>query len=90
MILPFVTAYHILYNTGPLLPGDRVLIHAASSHLGLACVQLAISAQCEVLGTCGSSEKLALLAQRGVKHPINYNAVDFEDAVKKLTNSEVS
>jgi len=84
----FATAYHCLFQTGPLSPGDKVLIHSAAGGVGLAAVQLCLDAKCEIYGTCGSPEKVKLLEEKGVHHAINYNAVDYETEVKRLTNNE--
>jgi synaptic vesicle membrane protein VAT-1 len=84
----FVTAYHCLFHTGTLFPGDRVLIHAAAGGVGLAAVQMAKGAGAVVFGTAGSAEKVAFLKVFGVDHPIDYQAEDFVEAVRKITDGE--
>jgi NADPH:quinone reductase-like Zn-dependent oxidoreductase len=84
----FVTAYHCLFHTGMLFPGDRVLIHAAAGGVGLAAVQMAKGAGAVVFGTAGSPEKVAFLKVFGVDHPIDYRAEDFVAAVKRITGGE--
>ncbi len=84
----FVTAYHCLFHTGILLPGDRVLIHAAAGGVGLAAVQMAKGAGAVVFGTAGSPEKISFLATFGVDYPIDYRADDFVDAVRRATGGE--
>jgi NADPH:quinone reductase-like Zn-dependent oxidoreductase len=84
----FITAYHCLFHTGALFPGDRVLIHAAAGGVGLAAVQMAKGAGAVVFGTAGSAEKVAFLATFGVDHPINYRSVDFVEAVRNFTGGE--
>lgn len=67
------TAYHALFCTGMLNPGDRVLIHAAAGGVGQLAVQLAKHAGCEVFGTAGSDQKLQLLKDSyNLDHGINY------------------
>jgi len=88
ILVVYVTAYHSLFNTGLLLPGDRVLIHACAGGLGLATLQLAIHAKCETFGTCGSSEKIELIKKKGVNHAINYTTQDFAEEVKRITKGE--
>jgi len=88
ILVVFVTAYHSLFHTGLLLPGDRVLIHACAGGLGQAALQLALHAKCEVFGTCGSDGKIQLLKEKGVHHPINYKTQDFDAEVKRITNGE--
>jgi len=84
----FVTAFHCLFHTGVLNPGDRVLIHAAAGGVGLAAVQMAKGAGAVVFGTAGSPEKVAFLKVFGVDHPIDYRAEDFVEAVKTITDGE--
>jgi len=84
----YLTAYYALHMTGPVRPGDRVLIHACAGALGQACTQLALASKCEVFGTCGSDEKAKLLKEKGIQHVINYRTHDFETEVKRLTNNE--
>jgi NADPH2:quinone reductase len=88
ILVVFVTAYHSLFNTGLLQPGDRVLIHACAGGLGLASLQLALHAKCEVFGTCGSDEKVELIKKKGVHHAINYTTQQYADEVKKITNGQ--
>jgi len=83
-----LTAYHSLFGTGILEQGDRVLIHACAGGVGLAALQLALHAKCEVFGTCGSEEKIKMLKDKGVHHPINYRTSDFEVEVQKITKGE--
>jgi len=82
----FITAFHALHQTGTLIPGTRVLIHAVAGGVGLASVQLAKLAGCEIFGTASSEEKLKLAVSWGVDHPINYSKDDFETAVSKITS----
>jgi len=88
VIVTGLTAYHALFGTGTIEPGDRVLIHACAGGVGLAAVQLALHAKCEIFGTCGSEEKVKLLKEKGVHHPINYRTSDFEVEVQKITKGE--
>jgi len=88
VLVNYGTAYHALYASGWILPGDKVLIHAAAGGVGLALIQLCKLEKCEIFGTCGSDEKIKLLREKGVEHPINYRTSDFEVEVKKLTNNK--
>lgn len=84
----FVTAYLCLHGTGWVESGDRVLIHAAAGGVGSAAVQLARLQEATLFGTAGSQEKLALLREWGVQHPINYREQDFIEEARRLTNGE--
>jgi synaptic vesicle membrane protein VAT-1 len=83
-----VTAYHCLFHTGTLFPGDRVLIHAAAGGVGLAAVQMAKRAGAVLFGTAGSPEKVRALREMGVDHPIDYTARDFVAEVREATGGE--
>jgi len=64
------------------------LIHSCAGGLGLAALQLALHAKCEIFGTCGSDGKLSLLKEKGVHHPINYATQDFEEEIKRITDGK--
>jgi NADPH:quinone reductase-like Zn-dependent oxidoreductase len=76
------TAYYMAEEMVRLHPGDHVLVHAAAGGVGTLLVQLCKRRGCVVYGTAGSADKLALLRELGVDHPINYRADDFADAVR--------
>ncbi|MDM7861054.1 NAD(P)H-quinone oxidoreductase [Alteromonas sp. ASW11-36] len=78
----FVTAYQALFALGKLEPGNKVLVHAGASGVGLAAIQLATAAKCEVAVTASNDEKLAICAENGAKHTINYTTSDFVDELK--------
>lgn len=84
----FATAYHCLFHTGPLFPGDRVLIHAAAGGVGLAAVRMAKASGAVVFGTAGSEEKVEFLRKYGVDHPIDYRKRDFVEEVREATAGE--
>jgi NADPH:quinone reductase len=54
----FITAHDALFTQAGLAPGERVLVHAAGSGVGLAAVQLASSCGAIVYGTSRTAEKL--------------------------------
>lgn len=80
----FTTAYHCLFQTGPFLPGFKVLIHAAAGGVGQAAVQLCKLHDCTIFGTTGSPEKIQVLSELGVHYPINYNRLDFASEIRKI------
>jgi acyl transferase domain-containing protein/acyl carrier protein len=84
----FVTAYYSLHTLGQLHRGERVLIHSGASGVGLAAVQLALSAGAEVFATAGSREKRDLLATLGVPHVMDSRNLSFADRVLELTGGE--
>jgi len=86
--IPFGTADDSLFEFGRLQAGESVLIHAGASGTGLAGIQLAKRAGATVIATASSSDRLDRLKDYGLDHGINYTEVDFEVAVKALTNGE--
>jgi NADPH2:quinone reductase len=83
--IPFGTADDCLFEFGRLRAGETVLIHAGSSGVGLAAIQLAKRAGATVLATASSNDKLERLAQYGLDHGINYSEGSFVKAAKELT-----
>ncbi len=79
----YFTAYDALFSHCDLQMGESVLIHAVGSGVGTAAVQLAHHAGAYVLGTAGSTEKLAKAADLGLDVPINYHEQDFAEVVRE-------
>lgn len=67
----YATAWAALHGYGSLLPGERVLIHAAAGGVGISALQLAKAAGAEVHGTA-SPGKHARLAELGLDRAIDY------------------
>ena len=84
----YLTAYHILFRTAAIRPGERVLIHMAAGGLGTAALQLCrMVDHIETFGTA-SAAKHAALREEGCTHPIDYHATDYAKEVKRLTSGE--
>jgi NADPH2:quinone reductase len=60
-------------------------VHAGSSGVGLAAIQLAKRAGATVLATASSDEKLERLREYGLDHGINYTEGSFVKPAKELT-----
>lgn len=88
LAVQYLTAYYAAAKLTQLQEGDKVLIHAGAGGLGRALIQYALFKKCVVFSTAGSEEKIALLKNMGVHHPINYNTSDFANEVKRLTNQK--
>ena len=84
--IPFGTADDCLFEFGRLQSGESVLIHAGSSGVGLAAIQLAKRAGATVLATASSDEKLERLKAYGLDHGINYAKGSFVAEAKELTS----
>ncbi len=83
----YLTAYHMLFTMGNVLPGERVLIHAAAGGVGLAAIELAKIADAQIYGTASAS-KFDFLRKRGIQFLIDYRTQDFEAEIRRLTAGE--
>jgi putative PIG3 family NAD(P)H quinone oxidoreductase len=63
----FVTAHDALVAQAAVRPGDRVLIHAAASGVGLAAVQLARALGAVPFGTSRTADKLRRAREHGLE-----------------------
>ncbi|TRX91588.1 hypothetical protein FHL15_007593 [Xylaria flabelliformis] len=78
-----------LLNTGNLLAGETVLIHAAAGGLGLAAVQVAKATRCKVIGTAGTDEKCGIALRYGADACINYRTeTAWWERVLEITNGK--
>lgn len=84
----YATAWYAGFQATNIHPGERVLIHAAAGGVGTALTQLALWRGCEIYATAGSEEKINLLREMGVHHPINYRETDYEEAIRSLLGNE--
>jgi NADPH:quinone reductase-like Zn-dependent oxidoreductase len=66
----FITAHDALRTCAGLVPGERVLVHAAGSGVGTAVVQLARAFDCEITGTARTASKLDQARELGLDNPI--------------------
>ncbi|HUN75666.1 MAG TPA: zinc-binding dehydrogenase [Steroidobacteraceae bacterium] len=82
--LAYGTAYRMLITRGAIRAGERVLVLGASGGVGVACVQLAKLAGCEVVACASSAPKLQRLREIGADHVVNYTEQPFLEAVKAI------
>ncbi len=79
----YATAWAALVRFGALLPGERVLIHAAAGGVGIAATQLAKNAGAVVYGTASPSKHDAIRGF-GVDHALDYRTAGWERNVPPL------
>lgn len=79
----FLTAFQCLHTIGEVKQGQRALIHAGASGVGLAALQLCRYFGVEAATTASSAEKLSLCETMGASLSINYKTDDFSDVLKK-------
>ena len=70
----WMTAWQLLFDIGKARAGDRVLIHAAGSGVGLAAVQLAATHGLHVVAAASTDVKLKLARQLGAIVGFNWKA----------------
>ncbi|MFC3095828.1 NAD(P)H-quinone oxidoreductase [Alteromonas sediminis] len=78
----FLTAYQALFTIANIQAGERVLIHAGASGVGLAAIQLAKLHQCDVAVTVSSEKKGAVCKAYGANLIVNYQQQDFVNEIK--------
>ena len=88
--LQVLTAWSILFASARIRESDWVLVHACAGGVGLALVQMARIAGCQVIGTTSSEEKAQLAREMGCNHVINYTEQDFGREVRKIVPAGVN
>jgi NADPH2:quinone reductase len=86
--LVFVVVYDMLVAQGQLAAGQWLLVTGVSSGVGVAALQTGKVLGARVIGTSGSSDKLARLEKLGLDVGIRTRAADFHDAVLKATDGK--
>uniref|UniRef100_F7C1V4 Tumor protein p53 inducible protein 3 n=2 Tax=Ornithorhynchus anatinus TaxID=9258 RepID=F7C1V4_ORNAN len=81
----WITAFQLLHLLGGVKVGETVLIHAGSSGVGTAAVQLSRLAGAIPLVTCGSLEKVQFAKKLGAAAGFNYKEEDFARGVLNFT-----
>lgn len=80
----YLTAYLMMFDLGHLRTGQTILIHNAGGGVGTAAIQLANIIGARIIGTA-SAAKHERIRALGVELCIDYNADDFNPAVKEAT-----
>ncbi|RWR89633.1 reticulon-4-interacting protein 1, mitochondrial-like protein isoform X1 [Cinnamomum micranthum f. kanehirae] len=81
--IPFaaLTAWRALKTTARIAKGQRVLVVGGGGAVGLAAIQLAVAAGCNVVTTCGGQSIDRSLAV-GAEQAIDYTSEDIQLAIK--------
>jgi NADPH:quinone reductase-like Zn-dependent oxidoreductase len=80
--LTFLTAWAMLTRRAAVKPGEWVLVHAAGSGVGVACVQMAKMLEARVIGTASTEEKRRRVLALGADAAIPYE--DFPRAARGI------
>ncbi|MED3790691.1 zinc-dependent alcohol dehydrogenase family protein [Peribacillus frigoritolerans] len=83
-----ITAWEALFNRAYLVPGQDILIHAATGGVGHIAIQLAKWQGATVYTTASSQEKLEIGTRLGADVTINYREESVHDYVQKYTDGK--
>jgi len=86
--LSFMVAHDMLVAHGALERGEWLLITGVSSGVGVASLQAGKALGANVIGTSGSAEKLAKLAQLGLDVGVKTRGVGFHEPAMKATGGK--
>ena len=82
------TVWTNLFERGFAAEGDTVLVHGATSGIGMMAISLCNLFGIAIIVTAGSDEKCAAARAHGADHAINYRTQDFVEEVKKITEGK--
>lgn len=86
--LVWITAYESLVDRAGLQKGQTVLIHAGAGGVGHMAVQIAKNLGARIAVTVSSKEKAAFAGSLGAGLAINYQEVDFVEAILDWTGGK--
>ena len=84
----FFTANTAVRTLGETLPGERLLVHAGGSGVGIAAIQIGRLIGAEVWITAGSEEKCERAKELGADLAINYREQGFAEVVREQTDGQ--
>jgi len=83
--MQYLTAYGALIDIGQLKPGQRILITAASSSVGVAAIQMAKRLGAIVIATTRGKSKKPFLLDQGADHVIQTDAENLVTRMAEIT-----
>ena len=83
-----MTVWHNVFERGYADEGETILVHGGTSGIGSMAIKLGNLFGLQVIVTCGSDDKCAAALEIGATHAINYNAADFVEEVKRITDGD--
>ncbi|XP_065537828.1 quinone oxidoreductase PIG3 isoform X1 [Lathamus discolor] len=81
----WITAFQLLHFVGKVQEGERVLIHAGASGVGIAAIQLVRLAKAIPIVTAGTEVKLKATEKAGAAVGFNYRNENFSEKVLAFT-----
>ncbi len=82
VMLQGMTAHYLVFDTFPLTPDNRCLVHAGAGGVGLLLTQMAKEIGATVITTVGSPEKVELSQAAGADLVIEYRKDDFAAVIE--------
>jgi len=86
--LTYLTAYDAIHEQGRLKKSEWLLINGVTSGVGVAALQMGKAIGAHVIGTSGSTDKLAKLQGQGLSLSLHTRQADFHDAVMHATQGQ--
>lgn len=86
MLVTWQTAWFALGPRSHLQPDETLLVHAGTSGVGLAAIQLGKRRGARVIATAGGPDKTARCLEFGADLAVDYRREDFVDAVQRFTD----
>ncbi len=86
MLITWQTSWFALGPRARLQAGETLLVHAGTSGVGLAAIQLGRKMGARVIATAGGPDKTAHLRKLGVDLAVDYKSEDFVAATMAFTN----
>jgi NADPH2:quinone reductase len=83
------TVYVNIFEHGGLKAGETLLVHGATSGIGVAAIQMAKAAGCKVIATARGSDKAATARAMGADLAIDALAEDFGAAARAFGGADV-
>lgn len=80
----FLTAYYALHELAHVKKNDVVLVHSAAGGVGSALVQLALQAECRVVGVVGAHHKVKYVKRLGAHAVIDKSSQNLWVEAEKL------
>ncbi len=87
-LLRGLTAEYLLRRLFKIVPGSRMLVHAAAGGMGTILSQWGKALGAQVIGTVGSQAKAEIAREHGCDHVIDYSSEDFVARTQDITNGE--
>lgn len=85
--MQYITAYGALIDISQLGKGQTIIITAASSSVGIAAIQIALSVGATVIATTRGKSKVQVLRDAGADHVIQTDHEDLAERVLAITNN---